>query len=141
MQGIYTDYWGNAVVPYLTNYRRNTVTVNSGERDDLDIEKPAKDVVPTKGAVVAANFSARQGIRALLTLHHGSSFVPFGAVLSMEGGSSIVGDRGEVYLTGLKGNVPFKVQWGSAPEQRCEGNAQIPEDIESSIYQAAVECR
>lgn len=141
MQGIYTDYWGNAVVPYLTNYRRNTVTVNSGERDDLDIEKPAKDVVPTKGAVVAANFSARQGIRALLTLHHGSSFVPFGAVLSIEGGSSIVGDGGEVYLTGLKGNVPFKVQWGSAPEQRCEGNAQIPDDIESSIYQAAVECR
>ena len=54
--GIYTDYWGNAVVPYLTNYRRNTVTVNSGERDDLDIEKPAKDVV--RRAVVAANFSA-----------------------------------------------------------------------------------
>lgn len=115
--------------------------MNSGERDDLDIEKPAKDVVPTKGAVVAANFSARQGIRALLTLRHGRGVVPFGAVLSMADGSGIVGDDGEVYLTGLKGNVPFKVQWGSAAGQRCEGSIQLPDETTSVVYQATVECR
>ena len=49
MQGIYTDYWGNAVVPYLTHYRRNTVTVNSGERDDLDIENWPKMSYLRKG--------------------------------------------------------------------------------------------
>lgn len=27
--GVYTDYWGNAIVPTLTNYRRNTITVNT----------------------------------------------------------------------------------------------------------------
>lgn len=140
-QGIHTDYWGNAIVPYLTNYRRNSITVNSGERDDLDIAEPVKEVVPTKGAAVSANFSARQGIRALLTLRHGNGVVPFGAVLSMADGSGIVGDDGEVYLTGLKGNVPFKVQWGSAAEQRCEGSIQLPDETASTVYRAMVECR
>lgn len=47
--GVYTDYWGNAIVPTLTNYRRNTITVNTQGRDDIDIQDASLDVVPTKG--------------------------------------------------------------------------------------------
>ena len=45
----FTDYWGNAIVPTLTNYRRNTITVNTQGRDDIDIQDASLDVVPTKG--------------------------------------------------------------------------------------------
>jgi outer membrane usher protein len=40
---------GNAIVPTLTNYRRNTITVNTQGRDDIDIQDASLDVVPTKG--------------------------------------------------------------------------------------------
>lgn len=140
-QGIYTDAWGNAIVPTLTPYRRNTVTVNTHGRDDIDIQDAAVDTIPTRGAVVAADFSARAGKRALLTLTHHHGVVPFGAVLSMEGMTAIVGEGGEVYVTGLKGTQAFTVQWGDTPEARCAGRISVPEKKDARLLMTAVNCK
>lgn len=140
-QGIYTDAWCNAIVPTLTPYRRNTVTVNTHGRDDIDIQDAAVDTIPTRGAVVAADFSARAGKRALLTLTHHHGVVPFGAVLSMEGMTAIVGEGGEVYVTGLKGTQAFTVQWGDTPEARCAGKISVPEKKDARLLMTAVNCK
>lgn len=140
-QGIYTDAWGNAIVPTLTPYRRNTVTVNTHGRDDMDIQDAAVDTIPTRGAVVAADFSARAGKRALLTLTHHRGVVPFGAVLSMEGMTAIVGEGGEVYVTGLKGTQAFTVQWGDTPEARCAGRVSIPQKMDTTLLMTSVSCQ
>lgn len=140
-QGIYTDAWGNAIVPTLTPYRRNTVTVNTHGRDDIDIQDAAVDTIPTRGAVVTADFSARAGKRALLTLTHHHGVVPFGAVLSMEGMTAIVGEGGEVYVTGLKGTQTFTVQWGDTPEARCAGRISVPEKKDARLLMTAVNCK
>lgn len=139
-QGIYTDFWGNAIVPTLTNYRRNTVTVNTLGHDDIDIQDASVDVTPTKGAAVAADFTARKGKRALLTLNLGQGKVPFGAVLSLEGTTALVGDDGEAYVTGLNGTQRFTVQWGKTPDTQCEGSITVPETLEARIYTASVAC-
>lgn len=139
-QGIYTDFWGNAIVPTLTNYRRNTVTVNTLGHDDIDIQDASVDVTPTKGAAVAADFTARKGKRALLTLNLGQGKVPFGAVLSLEGTTALVGDDGEAYVTGLNGTQRFTVQWGKTPDTQCEGSVTVPETLEARIYTASVAC-
>lgn len=139
-QGIYTDAWGNAIVPTLTPYRRNTVTVNTHGRDDIDIQDAAVDTIPTRGAVVAADFSARAGKRALLTLTHHRGVVPFGAVLSMEGMTAIVGEGGEVYVTGLKGTQAFTVQWGDTPEARCAGRVSVPQKMDTALLMTSVSC-
>ncbi len=140
-QGIYTDAWGNAIVPTLTPYRRNTVTVNTHGRDDMDIQDAAVDTIPTRGAVVAADFSARAGKRALLTLTHHHGVVPFGAVLSMEGMTAIVGEGGEVYVTGLKGTQAFTVQWGDTPEARCAGRVSVPQKMDTALLMTSVSCQ
>ena len=140
-QGIYTDAWGNAIVPTLTPYRRNTVTVNTHGRDDIDIQDAAVDTIPTRGAVVAADFSARAGKRALLTLTHHRGVVPFGAVLSMEGMTAIVGEGGEVYVTGLKGTQAFTVQWGDTPEARCAGRVSVPQKMDTTLLMTSVSCQ
>lgn len=140
-QGIYTDAWGNAIVPTLTPYRRNTVTVNTHGRDDIDIQDAAVDTIPTRGAVVAADFSARAGKRALLTLTHHHGVVPFGAVLSMEGMTAIVGEGGEVYVTGLKGTQTFTVQWGDTPEARCAGRVSVPQKMDTALLMTSVSCQ
>lgn len=140
-QGIYTDAWGNAIVPTLTPYRRNTVTVNTHGRDDIDIQDAAVDTIPTRGAVVAADFSARAGKRALLTLTHHHGVVPFGAVLSMEGMTAIVGEGGEVYVTGLKGTQAFTVQWDDTPEARCAGRVSVPQKMDTALLMTSVSCQ
>ncbi|MEA8876507.1 fimbria/pilus outer membrane usher protein [Citrobacter freundii] len=140
-RGVYTDYWGNAIVPTLTNYRRNTITVNTQGRDDIDIQDASLDVVPTKGAVLKADFTARSGKRALLTLKHDQSVVPFGALLSMDGTTSIVGDDGEVYVTGLKGTQRIEVQWGNTAQTKCTGSVSVPENMGTGILSATVNCQ
>lgn len=140
-QGIYTDRWGNAIVPYLTPYRRNSVTVNTRGIDNIDIQDASLDVIPTKGAVVAADFTARSGKRGLITLKWGQGYVPFGAMLSMEDMTAIVGEDGEVYLTGLRGIQAFTVQWGVEADKRCAGKIVTPQDAKVRLLTMTLNCK
>ncbi|WP_032649745.1 MULTISPECIES: fimbria/pilus outer membrane usher protein [unclassified Enterobacter] len=140
-RGIYTDAFGNAIVPTLTAYRHNTVTVNTQDREDIEIETATQDLVPTKGAAVTANFDARVGMRALITLLYQGKAVPFGAIVSLDNTTAIVGDDGEVWLTGLRDIVSFNVQWGDGREEQCRGTFNVPADNAASIYKTTVTCR
>ena len=138
---ISTDGFGNAIVPTLTAYRHNVITVNTQENDSVDIEASTLDVVPTKGAAVTATFDARVGRRALVTLLYLGKPVPFGAIVALDNTTAIVGDDGEVWLTGLSGTVAFRVQWGEGRGQYCSGTLVVPVKDASSIINATVSCR
>lgn len=140
-QGISTDSWGNAVVPSLTAYRRNTITVNTRGREDVDIQDASTTVIPTRGAVAAVDFTARAGKRALVTLKHKQGVVPFGAILSIDDVTAIVGEDGEAYLTGLSGTQQFKVQWGEQADTRCAGAITVPEKAKSGLLNITVNCQ
>ncbi|MCV5491842.1 fimbrial biogenesis outer membrane usher protein, partial [Escherichia coli] len=77
--------------------------------------------IPSKGAVVGVNFKARNGMRALLTLLHDKEYVPFGSLLTLGDSTSIVGEDGEVYITGVQNAMSFTVQWGKENNQQCTG--------------------
>lgn len=120
--GITTDSRGYAVVPYLTPYRRNDISLNSKTlRDDTDITYMTSKVVPTRGALVRAEYKTAIGHRVLMTLTlPGGKPIPFGAVVSLlktEGNTSIVGDGGEVFLSGLPQKGTLLVQWGNGQGQ------------------------
>lgn len=140
-QGVYTDYWGNAIVPNMTNYRHNAITVNTQGHDSLDISDATQDVIPSKGAVVGVDFDARSGIRALLTLVHNKERVPFGALLTLGNSTAIVGEDGEVYITGVQESMTFTVQWGKEINQQCTGVVTVPEKYTTGIYKATMDCR
>ncbi|WP_413595516.1 fimbria/pilus outer membrane usher protein [Citrobacter youngae] len=139
-RGIYTDYFGNAIVPTLTAYRHNTVSVNTQDREDIDIEAAAQDLVPTKGAAVSANFDARVGQRALITLLYLGKPVPFGAIVALDNATAIVGDDGEVWLTGLRDTVTFSVQWGENQDEQCSGKLAVPSEQTANILKMTVQC-
>lgn len=63
------DWQGNAVVPYLSIYRENDVSIRSETlNDSVDMNSAFQTVVPTRGAVVRAHFDTRVGYRVLMTL-------------------------------------------------------------------------
>ncbi|HDR2834661.1 TPA: fimbrial biogenesis outer membrane usher protein [Enterobacter mori] len=140
-RGIYTDAFGNAIVPSLTAYRHNTITVNTQDRQDIDIDAATQDLVPTKGAAIKVSFDARVGRRALVTLLFAGKPVPFGAVVALDTTTAIVGDGGEAYLTGLHDKMTFSVQWGEAAEQQCQGEIDMPDDGVTDMVKATVTCR
>ena len=89
-----------------------------------------KTVIPTRGAVVRADYVANVGMRVLMTLNHSSGQpVPFGAIATVkeqEGNSFIVGDKGQVYLTGLNSSGTLIVKWGNGDSEHCKVNFSLP---------------
>lgn len=120
------DSRGYAVVPYLSNYQRNNISLDPATLPEgVDITQSSQNLYPTKGAVVKANFATRVGYQVLVTLSKSGGLIPFGAVVSVEGSAgeepntSIVGDAGQVYLSGLPESGRLKVKWGGDTSQQC----------------------
>lgn len=143
--GSRTNGSGYAVLPYASNYRYNRVRLDTSKLpDNLEIDEAVVQVVPTSGALVRADFKARVGVRALLTLTHGGKAVPFGAEVSAgEGGATgIVSDDGVVYLSGLGLQGELDVRWGMGADQQCRTPYQLPTEAETqSITRMALVCR
>lgn len=148
--GVKTDSRGFAVVPYVSSYRANRVALDTRSLpDDVDMEGNTKMVVPTKGALVLADFQTRIGSRVLISLQHQGKPVPFGAnaTLVEELASSpnvgIIGQDGELYLAGAPESGTLQVQWGDKAGQSCKANFTLPpvaEDAFSTVRTISASC-
>lgn len=135
--GIATDYFGNAVIPYLTPYQENRISLDTTTMpDDVDVSETAKVVVPGQGAAVTARFEAQTGRRVLLTISDTKGNpIPFGAVASNETlpAQSIVDEGGVLYLTGINDTPQtWSVRWGSDTSQQCHFTYSLPENRQSA---------
>ncbi|CAI2065812.1 Outer membrane usher protein fimD precursor [Serratia fonticola] len=144
--GVKTDFRGYAVVPYASPYRKNDVTLNTQTfGDDTEVAITTQTVIPTRGAVVKATYQTSVGYRVLMTLFRTSGQpVPFGAIVTSLGTQDaqgfIVGDAGQVYLTGLAQNGQLKVKWGSQADEQCTVMYSVPKAI-SGIANINGQCR
>ena len=143
VDGLSTDWRGYAVVPYATLYRRNRMSLDTTSMpENVDLEDSVVSVVPTRGALVKARFRAHVGARALINLLHQGKPVPFGAVVNAEDSSGIVGDQGEVYLSGLAERGKLTAQWGEGAARTCIANYSLPGDAENKpINTLNLECQ
>ena len=121
--GAKTDYRGYTTVNNVNVYRKNDIVIDpESMSDDVELDLTTRTVVPTRGAVVRAEYTANVGQRALFTLLRGNGKpVPFGAIVSVGGiknSGFIVGDNGQVYLTGLGENVDLIAQWGEGSDKQ-----------------------
>lgn len=119
-----TNHWGYAVAPMNGMYRQNTVNLDpTSLPDGVDIKQNSINVYPTQGAVVLADYKTRVGQQLLMNLTHQGKPIPFGAMASVVGESdqdaAIVGDAGQVYLTGLPEQGQLQVKWGQEANQQC----------------------
>lgn len=140
-----TDSRGYAVLPQGTSYRRNSISLDpTTYPDGIDIAQNSKNVYPTRGAVVAADFAVRSGTQLLLGLVHHGEPVPFGAIATLadstdQMATGIVGDGGRVYLTGMPASGAVSVKWGNGPEQQCRATYQGGKD--ALLVRNDVDCR
>lgn len=150
-RGVKTDWRGYAVVPYASAYRQNNVALDTQSMgDNIDMDITSQNVVPTRGAVVLANFQPRLGSRVLINLSYQGKPVPFGAMASLQddgadsANSSIVGDGGQVYLSGVPDNGNLLVQWGNQEKQQCQVKFTLPAaetDANSAVRMLNAVCR
>ena len=145
--GARTDWRGYAVINNASVYRINTLSLDTSSLpDNVELDLTSARVVPTRGAVVRADFHPRVGERLLLTLRHASGVVPFGAVARLssdsgqELGTGIVGDNSEVYLSGVPEQGEVIVSWGEQAGQQCRVELRAM-DAGNKVSGVAVERR
>ncbi|NIF20386.1 fimbria/pilus outer membrane usher protein [Candidatus Pantoea multigeneris] len=147
--GVKTDWRGYAVVPYVSPYRRNRIALDTGTlAENVDIDTNTQTVIPTKGALVLADFKTRVGSRVLMTLNYQGKPVPFGAIASLVQddsaleNSGIVGPDGQLYLSGVPERGKLQVKWGNAVSQQCNVTFILPStNMRSSVTAIDSICR
>lgn len=121
------DGQGYAVVPYLSDYMKNSVGIDPTTLPEgVDVTHSNVNVYPTKGAVVKVEIATRVGYQVLMTLKQQNQHpVPFGAIATLmntpteDEVSGIVGDMGQVYLAGLPEEGELLVKWGNGADRQC----------------------
>lgn len=147
-----TDYFGHAMVTWLTPYRHNDISLDTSRSttsQSVELKDSTLRVVPSDGAAVLLKFATRVGRRAMVEIQS-SRKIPLGAMIYLESEkeeAGIVGNHGLAYLSGLdaRRDQILKVVWGKGQTEQChftlqalpEGR-QVPEDWYKKV---AVNCR
>lgn len=145
--GAKTDYRGYTAVSNVSAFRKNDISLETETLpDDVELELTTTTVVPTRGAVVRADFATNVGMRVLMTLlRSDGKTVPFGATVSDSANPNtkafIVGDQGQVYLTGLAESGKLNVRWGQNAKEQCTVEYKLNADTKiSGIFMAQAKC-
>ena len=117
---VVTDGRGYAIVPSLSPYHENAIELETETLpDNVDVELDGQTAIPTRGAIVMADYATHVGNRVLFTLTWQDDFPPFGATgkiaLAAEDKNSstsgIVAEKGELYLSGVPAEGVIEVTW------------------------------
>lgn len=141
--GVRTDFRGYAVRPWASAFRENRVALDVAHMDaQTEVAEPVVRVIPTKGAIVRADFVAKSGLRVLMMLTKNGKPLPFGATVSTGDSNGIVGDNGQVWLTGLTRSGTLTAKWGNDAAQRCQADWHIAESVPAMpLIKTAAICR
>lgn len=136
--GVRTDFRGYTVAGNVSPYRKNSLSLDTETLpDDVELQLTTQTVIPTRGAVVRANYLASVGTRVLMTLTRTSGQpVPFGATVTLVADKNspgfIVGDQGQVYLTGLQNSGELMARWGAESHEQCRVNYNLNQPADDS---------
>ncbi|HHR6130548.1 TPA: fimbria/pilus outer membrane usher protein [Providencia alcalifaciens] len=121
--GIQTNGQGYALVPYITAYRSNGIQIDTSKLpDNTEMELTTQNVAPSRGAIAKASFNANVGYRVIMVISFADGKpVPFGAqAIFKDNGqlNGLVGNDGELYLSGLAESGHFIIQYND--KQQCQ---------------------
>lgn len=133
---VVTDGRGYAIVPSLSPYHENAIELATDTLpDNVDVELDGQTAIPTRGAIVMADYATHVGNRVLFTLTWQDAFPPFGAAGQIaraaegkEGSTSgIVAEKGELYLSGVPAQGVIEVKWQEeGVEKSCRAPFRLP---------------
>ena len=113
--GVRIDHSGYALLPYLTPYNLNTVTIDpKGLPLDVQLDATSTQVAPHAGAVVMLKFKTQQGRTVILDVHlKNGNALPFGAEVFDEKGLSLgmAGQAGKILARGVKRAGQLTARW------------------------------
>ncbi|GHH59917.1 fimbria/pilus outer membrane usher protein [[Pseudomonas] boreopolis] len=146
--GLRIDGRGYAVVPYVSPYRMNTVTLDPQDMSrDVELESSSLSIAPYAGAIGYLKFGTRQGRALLIAVKNASGGpLPFGAQVEDAQGQPVgmVGQGGRLYVRSDHDTGQLLVRWGEDADQQCRIDYQVPVGAQvgsSGFIQVEASCR
>ncbi len=144
--GTKLNRFGVAVVPYLTPYEMNEISLNPENTSfDVTLKQTAKQIVPRANTVSVVEFETDSGRAVFFSVKDQSGkAMPMGAdVLDSQGGNiGFVAQGGRVFLKGLAEQGQFVVKWGGQATEQCVVPYQLKQVASTDFYeQQDVQCQ
>ena len=143
-QGAKIDSFGYAIMPSLSPYRYNTVSLDpKGLNSKVDIQGGSQQVVPYSGAIVQVNFETISGQQVLInTRLNNKQMIPMGADVTDKDGKNLgmVGQAGQIYARIHDRSGVLFVSWGKGKSEQCRINYQLPESDDNEFLQLTLPC-
>jgi outer membrane usher protein len=144
-QGAKIDSFGYAIMPSLSPYRYNTVSLDpKGLNSKVDIQGGSKQVVPYSGAIVQVNFETISGQQVLInTTLNNKQMIPMGADVTDKDGKNLgmVGQAGQIYARINDRSGVLFVSWGKEKSEQCRINYQLPASDDGYFLQLTLPCK
>lgn len=129
IDGITVNKSGYAVIPYVSPYRINDVSLDTvGMSEDVELEGASQRVVPYEGSVTKLDFSTKVGKAIYInTVDDKGNTLPFGAdvIDSNNEHIGIVAQGSLVYLRTPKLSDTITVKWGDEQNEQCQMSYDI----------------
>jgi outer membrane usher protein len=120
--GVHTDSAGYTVVPNLTPYRRNRITLRTADLGrQIEVQTATRIVTPQRGAIVLAPFKVTVGRMMLDIKKANGKPPPFGARVIDPDGEEVgmVGPGGQSFITGAGDHGTLRVRWSKRAGDEC----------------------
>uniref|UniRef100_UPI003BEF1E5E fimbria/pilus outer membrane usher protein n=1 Tax=Burkholderia arboris TaxID=488730 RepID=UPI003BEF1E5E len=140
--GVEIDGRGYAVVPFLTPYSLNTVSLDPRELPlDVQLETTSQQIAPRANSVVMLRFKTIAGRAALITISMPNGVPPFGATVKDEKGNDLgmIGQGGKFFLQGGAESGTLDVRWGELPGEGCRLSYRLPPRDRKQLTYTAIE--
>lgn len=146
-QSIKTNNSGLAVVSGMSPYQKNSISVNTNSiPSNTEISNNIiSNIIPTKGALVLADFDAKKGFKFLLTLQTpDKSTIPMGAKAVIDNDDTqLVASFHQLYFVANKPQGNIQVSWTIHGEQKtCHATYDINNKAPvNGLYILDTECK
>lgn len=127
--GLKIDRWGYAVIPYVTAYRMNQVSIDSrAVSDQVELMSTIQELAPYAGAIAKVEFKTKKGFGLLIKARKpNGEALPFAANVENSTGDNIgvVTQGSQILIRTEAFAAELLVKWGDSEDQQCRLNYQL----------------
>ncbi|OAM11962.1 fimbrial protein [Acinetobacter baumannii] len=133
--GLSVNKAGYAVVPYVTPYRLNDITLDPQEMSSqVELEETSQRIAPFAGAIAKVDFATKTGYAVYITSKtaDGNS-LPFAAQVfnQKDEAVGIVAQGSMIYLRTPLAQDRLYVKWGNESNERCSVEYNISNQLQN----------
>ncbi|WP_139853198.1 fimbria/pilus outer membrane usher protein [Acinetobacter pullicarnis] len=135
--GLSINKAGYAVVPYVTPYRLNDITLDPQEMStDVELEETSQRIAPFAGAIAKVDFSTKTGYAIFIeSKTTANEDLPFAAEVFNQSNEvvGIVAQGSMIYLRTPLAQGQLTVKWGKGDQNQC----QVEYDLSAQVQAKA----